>query len=370
MGGMEAMARLRQQDFRSLLECIGEMHAHHDLDSFGRRVLALVPKLVSASYSSYNEFNLRLHRGAHILDSPDVNLGPPGQTWDLLLREQPLILHYQRTGDGTAHKISDFMTRRRYHDTALYCEVFRHAGVEFQMAFYLPERPPNSVAIALIRDRHDFTERDRLVLNLLRPHLFQAYRNAELVTHLSEEFAQTTAALETLSQGIVTLDAQGRIRFYTPRARQWLNKYFDRPAHANGRLPGEVQGWLRQQQRPATRTGTLPAPRQPLRVERNGSQLTIRLLAGATTGQQTLVMEEHRTELSAAPLQSLGLTAREAEVLLWVAQGKTNPEIGTILGLSPGTVHKHTEHIFEKLGVETRTAAAACAWETLGRGED
>jgi len=55
------------------------------------------------------------------------------------------------------------------------------------------------------------------------------------------------------------------------------------------------------------------------------------------------------------------LTARESEVLLWVSRGKTNRDIADILGMSPRTVNKHLEHIFEKLGVETRTAAAAAA---------
>jgi DNA-binding CsgD family transcriptional regulator len=56
--------------------------------------------------------------------------------------------------------------------------------------------------------------------------------------------------------------------------------------------------------------------------------------------------------------EHLGLTRREVEVLTLVADGKTNAEIGMILGTSPRTVQKHLEHIFEKLGVETRTAAA------------
>ncbi|VUZ84201.1 LuxR family two component transcriptional regulator [Candidatus Methylomirabilis lanthanidiphila] len=56
-----------------------------------------------------------------------------------------------------------------------------------------------------------------------------------------------------------------------------------------------------------------------------------------------------------------GLTRREVEVLTWVAGGKSNTEIGLILGTSPRTVGKHLEHIFEKLGVETRTAAAVRA---------
>ena len=70
----------------------------------------------------------------------------------------------------------------------------------------------------------------------------------------------------------------------------------------------------------------------------------------------------------AKPLEQLGISPREAEVLLWMAQGKANGEIATILGLSPATVKKHTIHIFEKLGVETRTAAMLRAIEALAGG--
>jgi len=65
------------------------------------------------------------------------------------------------------------------------------------------------------------------------------------------------------------------------------------------------------------------------------------------------------------PLEKLGISPREAEVLLWIAQGKGNPEIAEILGLSVATVKKHTIHIFEKLGVEGRSAAMLTALEAL-----
>jgi len=68
---------------------------------------------------------------------------------------------------------------------------------------------------------------------------------------------------------------------------------------------------------------------------------------------------------SQEPLLSLGLTPRVAEVLLWVAQGKTNADIATILGISEWTVKKHVLEIFERLGVETRTAASLRAIEVL-----
>ena len=67
----------------------------------------------------------------------------------------------------------------------------------------------------------------------------------------------------------------------------------------------------------------------------------------------------------ATPLEALGISPREAEVLLWMAQGKSNGDIATICGISLGTVKKHTNHIFEKIGVEGRTAATLCALEVL-----
>ena len=68
---------------------------------------------------------------------------------------------------------------------------------------------------------------------------------------------------------------------------------------------------------------------------------------------------------SAIPLESLGLSPREAEVLLWIAQGKSNEEIGIILGASRHTIKKHAIHLLQKLGVESRNAAAVRALEVL-----
>ena len=71
---------------------------------------------------------------------------------------------------------------------------------------------------------------------------------------------------------------------------------------------------------------------------------------------------------SAIPLErAFGLTAREAEVVLWVAQGKSNPEISSILGAAENTIKKHLQHIFEKMGVDNRNAATLRTLEVLSR---
>jgi DNA-binding CsgD family transcriptional regulator len=69
-------------------------------------------------------------------------------------------------------------------------------------------------------------------------------------------------------------------------------------------------------------------------------------------------------------LIKLGLTPRAAEALLWLAQGKTNSDIATILGISESTVKKHVQEMFDKLGVETRGAAAVRALEVLSSGAE
>ena len=68
---------------------------------------------------------------------------------------------------------------------------------------------------------------------------------------------------------------------------------------------------------------------------------------------------------STEPLKKLGLTPRATEALLWLAQGKTNSDIATILGVTESTVKKHVQEMFEKLGVETRVAATVRALEAL-----
>jgi DNA-binding CsgD family transcriptional regulator len=82
-----------------------------------------------------------------------------------------------------------------------------------------------------------------------------------------------------------------------------------------------------------------------MRRQRGDHRLTIERSGDA------LLLEESRDEL--------GLTPRERQILAWVARGKTNTEVAQILWIAPTTVRRHLEHVYAKLGVHTRTAAAA-----------
>jgi DNA-binding CsgD family transcriptional regulator len=223
------------------------------------------------------------------------------------------------------------------------------------------QRPsPCTIAIALDRSRgdSDFTERDRLILNLLRPHLVTAYANAETVSALRRRAPAAGGAPETRRREIIVLRRSGR-HLISPRAAYWLAEYFDDGSSRSDHLPGELQSWVRSHGSHLGQGSTLPSPATPLIVERQGGRLGIRLVPDSP--DDMLVLEEEQTTVDHAALQEFGLTRREAEVLHWVTEGKTNPEVGAILHVSPRTVGKLLERIFPKLGVHTRTAAAVRA---------
>jgi len=238
-------------------------------------------------------------------------------------------------------------------------------NVEHLIGFTLRVRRPVVIGIALTRSRADFSERDRLCLDLLRPHLIQAYRASEAMTRTQRELGLAGRQVEPLDRGVIVLTPDGRVRTVTARASRCLLEFFGSPSRLGHRLPEDLRRWVRHQDALLARRDDMPGAREPLIVEREGKALVVRLWRDA--GQSLLLLEEHATAPSEPQaLERLGLSRREAEVLTWVAEGKTNREIGTILGASARTVGKHVERILQKLGVETRTAAAARALQACG----
>ncbi len=144
-----------------------------------------------------------------------------------------------------------------------------------------------------------------------------------------------------------------------PGAQRW-------PSRRSRALPDVLALWLARQQALLARDDEVPPPPEALVIEREENQLRVRLLAD--TGQSILLLDERVRDIEPVGLARLGLTKREAEVLAWVPRGKTNDDTARILGTRPATVAKHLERIFRKLGVETRTAAAARAFEVAEAG--
>jgi DNA-binding CsgD family transcriptional regulator len=358
--------RLTQRDFDLALGFLHEAYALRTLDQLADHLVRALTSLVPADRASYTMCGVLLRRPTdngqppiEMRCEPAPSPAPNLEVFEQHVFEHPLFVHYHRTRDGRPLRISDFLSRAQYHRLGLYNEFSRHLDTEYQAAFYLPVSPPQSLGVALSRQHRDFTDRDCAMLSVVRPHLVQAHENAVAVTRLQEAIAGTTAALEEVEQGAVVLGSGGRVQFMTRRARQWLGAYFKSRPRQGEHLPETLRRWVQEQGAHLNGNGAMGVPRQPLVLAREGFRLVLRLVSNA--GQTFLLMHEQATDVSATSLAPLGLSRREADVLHWVAEGKTNFEIGIILGISPRTVGKHLERIFRKLDVETRTAAVASA---------
>lgn len=243
------MPALARGDAELLLGFVSEAESLGGDHPFTGELLVELGRIVEADWVGYNELDCVRDQVHLLINRPgDPDDGPIDEPAWALLDAHPVCRAHER-GDFRTLKLSDFLTRRELHRTQLYSDWFRPAGVEHELELALPS--PLWHTRTFIFDRRgrstrDFSERDRLVLDLLKPHL----------NRLSEQAAE-------------------------------------------------------------------------------------------------------RKRRAAEEEDAAQLTAREREVLSWVAQGKTNPQIAEVLWVSPATVRKHLENVYDKLGVNTRTAAVA-----------
>lgn len=169
------------------------------------------------------------------------------------------------------------------------------------------------------------------------------------------------AALDTAGQNLLTLNTQGQLLWATPQAYELLNTAgaLNASTSLSPSINNQLRDWLSHKPE-AGRQLTLSGLVQAMNVEMlnliDGKEYLLRLGNCHEPAKDALALK-----------QQFAVTGREADVLLWIANGKTNREIGQILEMSPRTVNKHLEQIFKKLGVENRTSAAAIAIKCMSK---
>lgn len=171
-----------------------------------------------------------------------------------------------------------------------------------------------------------------------------------------------------LSPDLVIMDINLPQKDGLAAAREILESYRVPVIISTGRTDNEVleqlgglnvQAWLSKPFSPAQLKTTLTIALTQFQIHFQAQQKIDFLKEGADRG----------AELPAERLGEIGLTKREAEILHWISKGKSNNDIATVLSSSPRTVAKHIEHIFIKLGVDSRTSALSEAHHRL-RGQE
>ncbi|QIF05961.1 hypothetical protein G5S37_02445 [Roseimicrobium sp. ORNL1] len=277
------------------------------------------------------------------------------------IHQHPLIeLIMRRPGEPMrAARWSDYTTLRRFKQTGLYHDYFRKLGMRRQLAATLDVNGENTIALAFSRSGSDFRPDDASLLELFLPHVQCMIQNM-----IDREVVLALCDVAMNNEAVMLVDDSGALVYATEHARRLAREHFS--VHTADGLPVEIRSWL--QGSPAlglVRIWDLPGCRLSctcsglVRIE--GALDEICQGMRSSTHVRRLSFVESRMEQTVKVLQVLGLTLREAEVLHWMAEGKRNGEIAIILGMKERTVDKHREHLFAKLGVETRTAAVAAA---------
>jgi DNA-binding CsgD family transcriptional regulator len=326
------MAELRQAEAERLLEFVGDAHSADGTEAFTTELLDRLGEAMKSEFVAYFEFDAESPAAPPLIPVFSSRLEryvPP--PWPY---RPPQVPEFAFRPLGHVSLWSDDLQRamRWRFETAPSARTFEVVDCA---SATLPAGGSERGVVALFRQGRDFSERDRRALSALGPHLTALIRNARARRRLADLAAIADAANDESARGYILLSGKLEVEHASLVARRILSSWFDPPV---SRLPSLLEEWLLSDER-----------RKPLRLERNGTQL---MLEAPTP--HTLLLTEERVVATT-------LTAREREVLGWIAAGKSTKEIAGELWVTPATVSKHLHHIYRKLGVTSRTGALAAA---------
>jgi DNA-binding CsgD family transcriptional regulator/PAS domain-containing protein len=305
-----------------------------------RRTLPGLEELVPADVLTWDRVELATGTVRH--ETVPAEAEPPGAFASIVgdAAGHPLLFaHASRR--RPALRLSEAVEPRHLSRGELYGELLHPSGVEYCITIGVRTGRGEAVVAGLGRTEREFSERDRDVLDLVRPALEHALRDAQA----RERLASALASNPPPGTAVVLLDRYGEIEQSTPAAERWLGEHFGAAEHA-GWLPGTVAAWL-----------ALP-PRPPLVSVRDERRLTVNLLPG---DPHALLLEEQVASFRTDALDRLGLTPRETEVLCAAARMEDEADIAWELFLSLHAVQERLARLEAKLGVRTPAEAVARA---------
>lgn len=236
----------------------------------------------------------------------------------------------------------DFQNVDSFKSTLFYQGFYRPMDVLYEVSMTTPgAHGAARTLVSLGRSTQPFSDRERLLLKLLQPHLQQRMRALQALDPDNPRYGRSTFAPDP---PLLYVSHTGHILGFAAHVPN-LFAQFGLPFQS--RLPQTWRDWLAQQ----IAAFSAGRPLRPLPVKGTGGGLHVHLFPNPSGNEHRLVLEPSATEADR-------LTRRETEVARWLAEGKTNAEIGHILGISAATVKNHVEHILYKLRVESRLAAA------------
>jgi DNA-binding CsgD family transcriptional regulator len=349
---------LKPADLRRALKFVRDHCAPDSVDRFVSRAVEGLYRLIPCDFANYGEVDpVRLTGSA---------FSHPAEYGTRELNDRGISLGFQELAPlfqnriGQTIRLSEILSRAKFRRTDMFQEHFKKLGGRDLLAIAFARSDGLAEFFSLFRGGY-FSEHERALLDAVATPLQAGLTNARALAYLYDHRAMLESGLRNSGWNALIVDRQGRLLMETPEARRLLRFHFG-ANWAGDSLPAPLARWMKLavgQYQQLSHPG--PDEPTPFRAATAGRSLVTRMILHPSGCLLLLREEDERSEWQ--PLTRLGLSRREAQVLNLVAMGKTNAEIGIVLGIAKRTVDKHVEHVFVQLRVETRTAAALAATE-------
>ena len=313
-------------------------------EDFPSRLFACLKSCLSCDFYSYDERAENQSQRLEVYPAAAVNL----DLFSGWIDQRPDIHGIYRHGRPPG--VLRFCAPCRRFSTEFHKELLILLGQQHHLRVVFFDGL-SRVDIVVSRSNQPFSGEESQMLDMLRPHLAQAYKS-------SNQSSFSLEAIGVADAGFLVIDRDGKIRYATAKARRFIGKYF--LAESEQILPDRIQRWLKERERLDS-----VLPWHELKIDFGRTSLSVRVMSDADPTLRRLLIRETVQTVDAELLLELGLTRKEAEVLFWASQGKSNGDIAIILTSKVRTVAKHLERVFAKLMVENRTAAVRAALDRI-----
>lgn len=324
-----------------------------DLEEFAQvsqRVPQLLRDLIACDHSGHNVINLAMGHSIVVTDPPDAVFSGGEELLSQFAQQSPLIVEAGR-GNCDPLRLSDYISSADLHRTDLYNHVYRVVGLEHQLVLQFPPlfdgiaSSQQVIGISLARSTRDFTDSELLLLEVIKPILNSTLQRLH---YLALIHAVVDEARD--GEAVILFDSDRIVTWVTPSAQQRLG------VSPGSRIPSALENHasemaLSRQDRDWDLTTTVLGD-QSVRV---------RLVANAYPGLDAFYVECDRQPGRADLIRQLGVTTRQADVLLLLMRGLTTTEVAHQLDISRRTVESHLDAIYRRLGVRNRGQAILAA---------
>jgi DNA-binding NarL/FixJ family response regulator len=356
---------LSNTQLRRALRATQELAELSELAEFPAQAASLLRRLIPCDIASYNAVDPSSQRVTVAADPAESLFDGGEEAFAQFAHQNPILSHYARTGDGSALRISDFMTSLELHRTELYYEVYRHISLEHQLAITVPSprctlgRPSEVIGLTLSRSRRDFSNTERLLLQQLRPHFAASLQRLHELAFLR---AISTGGDRDSCRWLVLVGREATIAWSTPAAAEELGLV------VGDSLPASLRQAVSDASAQEHCCGQ-SVPQSAATLLSDGLRVHVRLVPDVYPQLDALQLTPVERLPGADALRSLSLTRRQAEVLALALEGKTSVQIADALVLSPRTVEKHFDAIYARLGVGNRTQAITRALQAFAANQ-